>query len=152
MSMEIERKFLLRSEGWRPLVCETFEILQGYICSEIEHVTRVRVVGERAWLTIKGSTEGIKRAEFEFEIDVEKAKDMLEIFCKENRIEKLRHLVKYEGHRWEIDEFKGHLEGLVVAELELAREDEEFARPEWLGDEVSHDPKYFNNNLARLKK
>lgn len=147
MGTEIERKFLLASDDWRASIARSTPILQGYLLAEEGRSVRVRRAGERGWLTIKTGREGITRAEFEYEIPTEDAQELLAL-C-EARLEKIRHFVEIEGHTFEIDEFHGENEGLIVAELELTAEDAPFPRPPWLGIEVSTDPRYFNGALAR---
>lgn len=141
---EIERKFLV-DPAWRPPGAGT-EICQGYLSSHPERVVRVRIAGERAYLTIKGATVGVTRLELEYAIPVADARAALAI-CEPPLIEKRRHVVEHAGKRWEIDVFAGANAGLVIAELELASEDEPFERPPWLGAEVSDDPRYYNSNL-----
>ena len=143
MAAEIERKFLVH--GWAPRDAgELFR--QGYLNSQAERVVRVRVQGDGAKLTIKGITTGVTRAEFEYAIPVVDAEQLLAM-CEQPIIEKRRHIEVVGGKRWEIDVFLGENAGLVVAELELASEDEAFDKPAWLGDEVSGDARYYNNNL-----
>ncbi len=108
---------------------------------------RVRVVGEQAWLTIKGETVGATRLEFEYSIPRADADELLRL-CAGPLVEKVRHRIELGGVTWEVDEFLGDNAGLVVAEVELQREDQQFPRPEWLGEEVTGDPRYFNSNLA----
>lgn len=144
MGAEIERKFLV-DPSWRPRDGGTL-FRQGYLNSQRERVVRVRLAGARAFLTIKGVTTGVTRAEFEYPIPVADAEPLLAL-CEQPLIEKRRHVEEYGGKTWEIDVFLGANAGLVIAELELACEDETFERPPWLGSEVSTDPRYYNNNL-----
>jgi adenylate cyclase len=144
MASEIERKFRVTAE-WRPRDAGTL-IVQGYLSSVPERVVRVRRAGDTAKLTVKGKTTGITRAEFEYEIPVADV-DALLALCEVPLIEKRRHVEEHGGKRWEIDEFLGVNAGLVVAELELASAEEAYERPPWLGEEVSDDPRYYNNNL-----
>lgn len=147
--MEIERKFLLKNDDWRRHIISSIEIKQGYISDVPERTVRIRITQNKAWLTIKGKTEGIKREEFEFEIDKTDAEKMLVVFCDNNKIIKTRHIVKYLNRTWEIDEFEGKLKGLIIAETELESENEVIELPEWLGKEVSYDSRYFNSNLIK---
>jgi CYTH domain-containing protein len=147
MATEIERKFLVRGESWRGT--ESRMLRQGYLNRSQEHTVRVRTDGDRAFLTIKGLTSGATRPEFEYAIPIDDANEMLDTLCEKPLIEKRRHLVMHAGKRWEVDEFLGDNIGLVVAELELRREDEAFALPEWVGKEVTHDPRYLNANLVQ---
>lgn len=146
MGTEIERKFLVAGEGWRDQGTST-EFRQGYLSTVKERTVRVRASGGEGWLTIKGITVGATRAEFEYEIPVGDANEMLDELCEQPIIEKVRHLVEFDGTTWEVDEFSGVNEGLVVAEVELESDDEELTPPDWLGDEVTDDPRYFNSNL-----
>ena len=145
MAIEIERKFLVDTAAWRPRDAGVY-FKQGYLNSQRERVVRVRLHGESAKLTIKGITTGVTRAEFEYDVPVGDAIALLEM-CEQPLIEKRRHLEPFAGKTWEIDVFLGDNAGLVIAELELAHEAEAFERPSWLGDEVSGDPRYYNNNL-----
>lgn len=147
MGEEIERKFLVRGEAWRAELVGT-QYRQGFLSTEPERTVRVRVAGARAWLTIKGKTVGTRRAEYEYEVPVDEAQSMLDTLCKRPLIEKVRYLVLVGSHTWEVDVFEGENRGLVIAEIELEAEDEAFERPDWLGDEVSSDVRYFNSNLV----
>ena len=146
MAKEIERKFLVKGEAWRGLAEGTL-YRQGYLNSVKERTVRIRTVGDRAFLTIKGLTVGSTRGEYEYEIPVADCDAMLDGLAEQPIIEKKRHRVPVGGHVFEIDEFFGENRGLIVAEVELQSEDEVFERPAWLGEEVGHDPRYFNNNL-----
>lgn len=147
MGLEIERKFLVRDDSWRTNNGAHFR--QGYLNSSLERVVRVRVIGEKGYLTIKGSNTGAVRPEFEYEIPVSDANDMLDKLCEKPLIEKIRHVVEYCGTVWEIDAFSGENEGLIVAEVELQSEEAQFEAPIWLGDEVTGDPRYYNSNLVK---
>ena len=149
MATEIERKYLVKGEPWRGAAAKGFEVRQGYLCMDREKVVRVRTTGGRGFLCVKGEGKGITRPEYEYEIPLSDAEEILETLCIGNVIEKTRYLVKYEGLTWEVDEFLGENQGLVVAEVELESEDQVFSKPEWLGEEVSRDPRYLNANLAR---
>ena len=145
MSIEIERKFLV-NEKWKP-EGRRIHVKQGYLPGTGAMLVRVRQEDRRAYLTLKGRTEGITRSEYEYEIPMEDAGELLER-CEKPIIEKTRYLIPADPHLWEVDVFSGANEGLVVAEIELSREDESFQRPDWLGAEVSDDPRYYNSNLA----
>jgi adenylate cyclase len=147
MATEIERKFLVRGAGWR--VGEGTRFRQGYLSSDPERTVRVRRAGHEAWLTIKGKTSGIARAEYEYAIPPEDAEELLDRLCQRPLIDKTRYRVPHGAHTWEVDEFHDENEGLVLAEVELTDAAEEVALPDWVGEEVSHDPRYFNANLAR---
>ncbi len=146
MAQEIERKFLVKGDAWR--TDNGTLIRQGYLHNEIEGTVRVRTKGERAYLTIKGGTTGITRLEFEYEIPLEEANQILEELCHKPLIEKIRHEINLGEFKWEIDEFLEENAGLVVAEIELEDENQEFPRPDWLGIEVSNDFRYQNANLV----
>ncbi len=146
MGTEIERKFLVCSDEWRT-AAQGVDFRQGYLPTEDSCVVRVRTMGEEAVLTIKGRTQGISRQEFEYPIPLEDAQELLDTLCRRPLIEKTRYCLHFEGHQWEIDEFKGENEGLVVAEVELANENESISMPDWIGKEVSDDPRFFNVNL-----
>lgn len=145
---EIERKFLLRSDAWRTQVRSSIPMQQGYLNDEQHCSVRVRIAGEDAWLNLKGVTIGAQRLEFEYAIPLADARRMLsELACKP-LITKTRHLVEVGAHTWEIDVFEGANAGLVVAEIELGDPDEAFEKPDWVGDEVTYDPRYYNTRLA----
>ncbi len=146
---EIERKFLVRNDGWRGMGTTTL-FRQGYIARTQDRTVRVRVAGEKGMLTIKYRGEGIARSEFEYEIPLDEAQALLDGLAPGEIIEKLRHTFTCEGSVWEVDEFLGANQGLVVAEIELESEDQSFVRPSWLGDEVSKISRYLNVELSRL--
>ncbi|MDP7100613.1 MAG: CYTH domain-containing protein [Rhodospirillales bacterium] len=146
MAQEIERKFLITGEAWRELAKGT-AYRQGYLSTVKERTVRVRTIDDKGFLTIKGITVGATRAEYEYEIPAGDANEMLDDLCEQPIIEKKRYKVPLDGFIWEIDEFGGVNEGLIVAEIELESEDQEFNKPDWIGDEVSGDPRYFNSNL-----
>lgn len=147
MAVEIERKFLLKNQDWKKLVQPGVEIVQAYLNTEKERTVRVRIYGAAAFLTIKGKSEGIARAEFEYPIPKEDALQLMKL-SKEAVIEKKRYLLLQGKHTWEIDEFYGANEGLFLAEIELTEESEAFDRPAWLGKEVSEDPRFYNSSLV----
>ena len=148
MGVEIERKFLLRDQSWRESVRCSKETKQGYISMDIDRVVRIRTMNDDAFLTIKSKVSERKRLEFEYAIAKVDAEEMLANICVASVIEKRRSYVEYAGKTWEIDEFFGDNRGLIVAGIELGYEEEEFERPEWLGDEVTEDSRYLNVNLA----
>lgn len=148
MGKEIERKFLVIGEAWRELAQGTL-YRQGYLNSAKERTVRVRTVGDRAFLTIKGLTVGASRVEYEYEIPFEDGNFLLDNLAEKPIIEKKRYRIPQGKFVWEIDEFFGENQGLIVAEIELESEDEAFDRPEWAGQEVTGDPRYFNSNLIR---
>ena len=147
MGKEIERKFLLKDDSWKSLVQGT-RYRQGYLSSTKERVVRVRTIDDKGYLTIKGITSGATRTEYEYEIPLSDSEAMLDELCEKPLIEKKRYKIDHEGVTWEVDEFFGENQGLIVAEVELESEDQEFEKPEWIREEVTGDPKYFNSNLA----
>jgi adenylate cyclase len=149
MGKEIERKFLLKHAGWRAQIRATEQMRQGYLQSNLLSSVRVRISGEHAFLNIKSATLDVSRLEFEYAIPVADATEILDALCEKPLIEKRRHEVPVGNHLWEIDEFEGDNAGLIVAEIELQRADEIFERPDWLGEEVSHDPRYYNVCLVK---
>jgi adenylate cyclase len=148
MAIEIERKFLLANDNWRAAVTESARMRQGYLNREQRCSVRVRTSGDKAWLNIKGTTIGAQRPEFEYEIPLADANVLLDTLSHQPLIEKCRHYLPYQGHLWEIDEFEGENAGLIVAEIELEHADEAFARPDWLGREVTEDVRYYNTSLS----
>jgi len=146
MGIEIERKFLVTSDAWRQGT--GIRVRQGYISLDEKRSVRVRSTPVGAYLTIKGTSRGARRSEFEYEIPTKDADDLLDSICGKPVIEKVRYRVVYRGLTWEIDEFLGENRGLVIAEVELDREDQEFDRPPWVGEEVTLDPRYYNMNLV----
>ncbi|MBV8034647.1 CYTH domain-containing protein [Roseateles sp.] len=147
MGIEIERKFLVVGESWRQPASAQTRFSQGYLSRDPARTVRVRLAGERAFLTIKGATRGATRAEFEYEIPAADAQALLAL-CDGPVVEKIRHLCEHAGMSWEVDEFLGANAGLRVAEIELQSEDQAFERPAWLGEEVTGDSRYVNANLA----
>ncbi len=151
MPLEIERKYLLKNDSWRDDTHQGTEYVQGYIFSSKEKSVRARVAGDKAFITIKASIDGSSttRLEYEYEIPLDEAKEMLAKLCSEGKIEKTRYKINQEDLVWEIDEFKGANAGLILAEIELEDENRTFALPDWLGEEVTSDVKYLNSNLAK---
>ena len=149
MATEIERKFLVKGEFRGEAIGKT-RIVQGYICSDKGRTVRVRICGDKGYLTVKGaaSASGLSRYEFEREVPLEDAEQMFRL-CEQGAIDKERYLVPYGQHTWEVDVFHGPNEGLILAEIELSAEDEPFERPAWLGKEVSGDRRYYNSMLMR---
>lgn len=147
MATEIERKFLVRHTDM--LADADGEYLsQGYLSHTPEAVVRVRIRGDQGFLTVKGITTGASRLEFEYPVPREDASQMLEL-CPEGRIEKTRYEIPLGKHVWEVDQFHGDNDGLIVAEIELAAEDEAFDKPDWLGEEVTGDARYYNSSLSQ---
>ena len=149
MALEIEHKFLLRDERWRDQVERSLRMRQGYLVSDATRSVRVRVAGDQGYLNIKSGTLGIARREYEYRIPLDEAEELLDTLCEKPLLEKTRHFIHYGDHLWEVDEFGGDNAGLIVAEVELGTVDEAFARPDWIGEEVSHDLRYYNSQLVR---
>ena len=149
MATEIERKFLVTGDFSRQ-VTSAQRIVQGYICSQPGRTVRVRIRGEEGFLTIKGASDekGLSRYEFEQKIPLADAEELLKL-CEPGAIDKMRNLGPAGKHTWEIDVFHGENEGLILAEIELASEDEPFERPDWIGQEVSGDRRYYNSMLTK---
>ncbi|MEM7453920.1 MAG: CYTH domain-containing protein [Planctomycetota bacterium] len=145
MAVEIERKFLVCGDGWKS--AEPVLFRQGYLSTDKNRVVRVRIAGDSAWLTVKSLTSMMSRDEFEYPVPVSDADAMLKL-CEGPLIEKYRRNIPLANHIWEVDEFFGDNAPLVVAEIELTSEDEVFETPDWVGVEVTDDPRYFNANLC----
>jgi len=146
MPVEIERKFLVRGDGWRG-VAPGRDYRQGYLCAVAARTVRVRVVGDTGYLTVKGATVNASRVEYEYVIPVADATDMLDNLCERPLIEKTRYRIEYQGMVWEVDEFAGENAGLLVAEVELEAEDQQIALPDWVGEEVTGQLRYYNASL-----
>lgn len=148
MGKEIERKFLVKDDSFKNLT-QGSKYRQGYLNSMKERVVRVRTIDDKGFLTVKGITTGATRVEYEYEIPVKDADAMLDDLCEKPLIEKNRYKIGFESFIWEVDEFFGENQGLIVAEIELEREDQHFEKPDWISEEVTGDPKYFNLNLIQ---
>ena len=148
--MEIERKFLVKNNAFVDKAFKRCHIIQGYICSDAERSVRVRIREDDAFLTIKSASNerGWSRYEFEQPLKMNDAEELLKL-CLPRLIDKVRYYIKFSSHTWEVDVFHGENEGLIIAEIELTSEDEQFELPEWVGREVSGDPKYYNMMLAK---
>ena len=151
MAVEIERKFLVVGDEYRRMAYSSDRIVQGYICRQDGNSVRVRIRDGRGYLTIKGPSldGGLSRYEWEREISLSEAEDLL-LLCRDAKIDKRRYLVKCGNHTYEVDEFYGDNEGLVVAEIELSDKDEPFERPSFLGKEVTGEARYYNGHLTRF--
>ena len=149
MALEIERKFLLRTDDWRAAV-ESRELLrQGYLSSGSQCSIRARIAGEQAWINLKARRSGMTRLEFEYSIPVADANEILDELAQGPILEKYRHRIPAGEYVWEVDEFLGENAGLIVAEIELPNENAQFDRPSWVGEEVTEDERYYNFNLAK---
>lgn len=147
MGIEIEKKFLLKNDSWRKGASgELYR--QGYIMRG-PVVVRIRTAGAKGFITIKGELKSISRPEYEYSIPFEEANEMLDAFCEKPLIEKTRYKVFYAGRKWEIDEFHGENQGLLFAELEIENENAVFEMPDWIGEEVTQDRRYYNSNLVK---
>jgi adenylate cyclase len=146
VGVEIERKFLLKDTGWRELA-NPVDYFQGYLVADGERTVRIRVAGEDGFITIKGKSNGMSRKEFEYPIPLDDARDLFSL-CINHLVEKRRSKIEWEGKTWEIDEFAGDNEGLILAEIELASEEESFTLPPWIGEEVTGDLRYYNSYLS----
>jgi len=149
MPKEIERKFLVKGDSWRELGSSQF-YHQGYILTENQSTVRVRIIGEKGYLTLKGKTEGMTRSEYEYEIPVEEAREILQQLCDAPQIQKNRYKIYVDNLLWEVDEFLGDNAGLIIAEVELKDEQQVINLPQWLGEEVTGDERYYNSNLSKF--
>ncbi|GAX37694.1 CYTH domain-containing protein [Nodularia sp. NIES-3585] len=147
MPQEIERKYLLKEDSWRKNA-QGSVYSQGYIATKDKVTVRVRIVGKQGYLTIKGPSVECSRLEFEYPIPLEDAQEMLNTLCQKPFIEKIRYKLEWGGLIWEIDEFEGLNKGLILAEVELSDVNQQIELPPWIGEEVSHDPRYFNSYLV----
>ena len=148
MGIEIERKFLVRGDAWRGAARSVTEMKQGYLANTGACSVRLRVAGERAWLSVKAMSPGPARAEYEYALPAADAREMLATLAQGPLVWKRRHAVPVGAHRFEVDEFLGENQGLVVAEIELSAADESFPHPPWLGAEVTEDVRFYNFRLA----
>ena len=148
MGKEIERKFLVKGDSWRGQA-HGKRYRQGYLSTVKERTVRIRTVGEEGFITIKGITIGASRPEYEYEIPLKDANEMLDELCEKPIIEKTRYRIPQGNLAWEIDEFEGDNRGLIVAEIELKDENQTVDFPDWVGKEVTDDPRYFNANLVK---
>ena len=149
MGIEIERKFLVSSDAWRALG-EPVLLRQGYLCADPVRTVRVRIEGDAGVLTIKGKSTGASRGEWEYAIPLDEAQELLDTLCERPPVEKYRRRIDFAGFTWEVDEFLGENAGLVVAEIELPSEDAAFEKPDWIGQEVTGEKRYYNSSLIRL--
>ncbi len=146
MALEIEHKYLVRNTSYKEMDAECVKIRQGYLCKEPARTVRVRTWNDKGFLTIKGLTTGDVREEFEYPIPYDDAEKLLSL-CNGDILEKIRYIVKYEGFKWEVDEFHGSREGLCLAEIELPTSDTKYKLPPFIGKNVTGDPAYYNSNL-----
>jgi CYTH domain-containing protein len=148
MAIEIERKFLVKNDTWRSLATGE-NYCQGYINTQNGTTVRVRIAGDRAYLTLKGRSQGQARSEFEYPIPLAEAQEILATLCDRPFIEKIRYRIKQGDIVWEVDEFLGDNAGLILAEVELTDENQSIELPDWIAQEVTHDSRYYNSRLAK---
>ncbi len=146
MGKETEHKYLVISDSFKKMAERSETLAQGYLSRTPERTVRVRVKGDKGYLTVKGKNEGDTRLEFEYEVPVEDAREMLEL-CEGEIVEKIRYFVPYKGRVWEVDCFEGDLKGIVVAEVELPYQGCGYERPDFVGEEVTGDPRWYNSQL-----
>lgn len=146
MADEIEKKFLVKHIP-SSLMTDGTHIVQGYMVNRKQMVIRVRLSGENAFLTVKGETINGTRKEYEYPIPAEDARQMLDLYCERPFVEKTRYIIDHKGFTWELDQFSGANTGLVMAEIELSHIDQPFEKPDWIGQDVTHDVRYYNSNL-----
>ncbi len=149
MATEIERKFLVKNDNWKSQVTKQKHLVQGYLSGSEHSSIRVRISGESAHLNIKSTTLALTRKEYEYPIPLQDAQEILAELCQKPMIEKTRYYIKDQEFVWEVDVFAGENQGLVVAEIELNSADQKYPRPDWLGEEVSDDPRYYNVSLLK---
>lgn len=152
MMIEIERKFLVRDDSYKSQAERSFRMVQGFLSRVPERVVRIRVVENRGYITVKGisNASGMSRFEWEKELSLDEAQQLLRL-CEEGMVEKMRYEVRVGKHLFEVDEFLGNHQGLVLAEIELSQENEVFEKPSWLGDEVTGDQRYYNSYLSKVR-
>lgn len=148
MGIEIERKFLLKNDSWKTPGLKGIFLKQGYLQQSADALVRIRISEDIAYITVKGKTCNTSRLEFEYEIPVNDAVEMLDL-CEKPLVEKMRYPLKFQGMLWVVDVFEGNNEGLEIAEIELKKKNQAFMEPPWLGREISGDPRYFNSNLIK---
>jgi adenylate cyclase len=149
MATEIEHKYLVKSERWKKITPDkSVQIKQAYLLTDPDKTVRIRTAGEKGFVTIKGRTKGASRLEYEYEIPLADANELLDKFCTDI-ISKMRHYVEYENKTWEVDVFEGLNAGLIIAEIELNAEDEKYKTPDWVTEDVTSERKYSNSNLIK---
>ena len=148
MAKEVERKFTVKSDQWKVAASHHCRYTQGYLAGNERSSVRIRIAGDKANINIKSATLGIERLEYEYDVKLDDAREMLDLLCEKPIIDKTRYFVPFGGKTWEVDLFHGDNDGLVVAEIELEHSDETFELPEWADQDVSHDPRYYNVSLV----
>lgn len=149
MPTEIERKYLIKNDSWKSSAKQGTKYIQGYLVGSRHASVRIRIEGDRAFINIKSATLGVRRQEYEYPVPVEEAREILETLCEKPLIEKTRYEIGHQGLEWEVDVFEAENKGLIVAEVELDSEDQEIVLPDWCGEEVSDDPRYYNVCLVK---
>lgn len=147
MAVEIEHKYIVTNDSYKDLATRAIHICQGYLSKDKERTVRIRIADNKAFLTIKGKNNGDTRAEFEYPIPLNEAQILLQSLCIQPILEKYRHIVEYNGNTWEIDEFKGALDGLILAEIEIPYSEYKYDIPPFAGKNVTNDVRYYNSNL-----
>ncbi len=150
MAQEIEHKYLVKNQDYKNLAIDKIYIKQGYLSRDPERTVRVRLWDNDGYITIKGKNQGDSRAEYEYKIPYQDAEKLLEL-CVPPVIEKRRYIIPFGGHNWEVDEFLGALAPLVLAEIELSSSDEKYDLPDFIGENVTNDPRYYNSNLGKTR-
>lgn len=150
MAQEIERKYLVCTDLYKTMAIDSRHIVQAYLSTSPDATVRLRIIDSKAYITVKSRTNGFRRGEWEYEIPVEDAREMIEQCNLSDVIEKTRYYVDFDGHTWEVDEFGGRLAGLVMAEIELQSSEEHFTLPPFIGSEVTGDSRYYNSVLTTL--
>lgn len=150
MAQEIERKYLVCTDLYKTMTVDSRHIVQAYLSTSPDATVRLRIIDSKAYITVKSRTNGFRRGEWEYEIPVEDAREMIEQCNLSDVIEKTRYYVDFDGHTWEVDEFGGRLAGLVMAEIELQSSEEHFTLPPFIGSEVTGDSRYYNSVLTTL--
>jgi adenylate cyclase len=152
MPLEVERKFLITNDGWKARVVRSVFLRDGLIASSNGNKVRVRIADEKATVTIKGPRKMMSRAEFEYRIPMSDAEAILTHMCQGHVLEKRRHFVEHSNVTWEIDVYEGSLHGIVIAEIELSHESQTFELPDWIGKEVTRDPRYRKVNMLAARR
>ncbi|MBQ7941960.1 MAG: CYTH domain-containing protein [Muribaculaceae bacterium] len=147
MAIEIEHKYLVKNNSYKNIATACTHICQGYLSKDKERTVRIRITDNSAYITIKGKNTGDKRMEYEYPIPLDDARQLLDTLCIKPIIEKFRHIVKYNGNTWEVDEFRGALKGLILAEIEIPSSEYKYDIPPFVGKNVTNDSRYYNSNL-----
>jgi CYTH domain-containing protein len=152
MALEIERKFLVTSPGWKASVVRSVRIRDGLIANNKGHKARVRIANDVATIALKSRRLGLVRTEFEYVIPYRDAEEILRVMCDGNVLDKVRHFVSHAGNTWQVDLYEGLLDGIVLAEIELTDTDQQLTLPDWIGEEVTADPNYRKINMVAVRR